>query len=193
MAGEVLMKQRYLVFGLSLVVSGSVLLFSQDKLPLESGLMLRKQVEVAAEPRAVFEVFSSKKGIQTFFAQDGLVELAINGAYELYFDLEAKAGLRGNEGGRILCFVPGELLCFTWNNPPSIPSIRDHFSWVVIRFAPLAEKRTRVELIHLGFGAGPEWSRSLKYFDRAWTVVLSRLAHSFSAGSIDWSNPYTPE
>jgi uncharacterized protein YndB with AHSA1/START domain len=141
----------------------------------------------------LFDRFTTEKGIQSFFAPQGRVELAINGAYEIYFLPEEYEGARGNEGGKILSFIPGEMVSFSWNNPPNLKSIRNQYSWVVVLFTPLSEGQTQVDLIHLGFRAGPDWSSALIYFDRAWAVVLGRLAYSAVNGPIDWRKPFTPE
>lgn len=171
---------------LLLMASGTMV---SQEIPLETGLMLRKRVVIAASPRQLFDQFSSVKGVQSFFAPYGKIELAINGAYELYFLPQDQAGSRGNEGGRILSFIPGEMISFSWNNPPTLKSIRNQYSWVVVFFTPLEGDRTQVDLIHLGFRAGAEWSEALKYFDQAWDLVLERLAHSVQYGPIDWNNP----
>lgn len=173
-------------------LAGGLSLFGQV-IPLESGLTLRKQVEVPAASGEIWERFTTQKGIESFFAPEARVDLAVNGVYEIYCYSEGKKGERGSEGCRILSFIPGELLSFTWDNPPRFPSLRGQFSWVVLTFTPIAQDRTRVDLVHLGFRADPEWSEALKYFDRFWNVVLSRLVYSFSAGPMDWKKPYNPE
>ena len=163
-----------------------------EKLLLETGVMIRKSVVVNAGAYKVFDVWTTLKGIKSFFAPDARIELAINGTYEIYFDPGNKQGNKGSEGCKILSFVPGEMLSFTWNQPPSIPAIRHNRTWVVIHFTPVANNQTRVDVTHLGWGAGPDWQEALKYFDRAWEIVLGRLQYRFQSGPIDWKNPFTP-
>lgn len=164
-----------------------------QKVALETGIMLRKRIELNAASDKVWACLTSVEGIKTFFAAEARVELALNGLYEIYFDPAAQPGQRGSEGCRILSFVPGEMLSFTWNNPPQLPTIRHQYSWVVIHLAPLGQEKTQLDLIHLGFRAGSEWAEAIKYFDRAWTVVLARLAYALSVEPIDWKKPYTPK
>jgi uncharacterized protein YndB with AHSA1/START domain len=120
------------------------------------------------------------------------VELAVGGDYEMYFDPKQPEGLRGSEGCKILSFVPGEMLSFTWNAPPSIPEVRGQHTWVVLTFHALETKKTQVSLIHLGWQVGEEWQKALQYFDRAWEVVLGRLHYRFQKGPINWKSPFTP-
>jgi uncharacterized protein YndB with AHSA1/START domain len=163
-----------------------------NKYYLTTGLMLRKVVEIPASADEVFEAWTTDKGVETFFTPKGKVELAIHGKYEMYFDDSQPEGLKGSEGCEILSFVPGEVLSFTWNAPPSMPEVRKERTWVVIRLQPLEAKKTRVSLIHLGWQAGEQWQQALKYFDRAWDVVLGRLIYRFQNKAIDWKNPFTP-
>lgn len=162
------------------------------RLFMPTGLMIRKAVEVDASADTAFEAWTTDDGVQGFFAPGSRVELAIGGDYELYFDPKAKPGNKGSEGCKILSFLPGEMLSFTWNNPPSIPEIRDKHTWVVIFFQPLAEKKNSIILVHLGWDAGEPWQKALQYFDKAWDLVLGRLQYRFLNGPIDWKKPFTP-
>lgn len=163
-----------------------------QKLYLTTGLMIRKAVDVAASADDVFKAWTTSEGAVTFFAPKASVELAVGGAYEMVFDRKQKKGLRGSEGCKILSFVPGEFLSFTWNAPPSMPTVRKVHTWLVLHFQPLSPQKTRVSMIHLGWQAGEEWQKALKYFDRAWEVVLGRLQYRFSKGPINWKHPFTP-
>lgn len=163
------------------------------KIYMETGLMLRKAVMVQASPDEAYDAWATEAGVKTFLAPDARIDMAINGAYEIYFDKKQKKGSRGSEGCRILSFIPGEMLSFTWNNPPSLPGIRTEHTWVVVTFKAVGEKQTRVDLIHLGWRAGEEWQKALKYFDRAWQIVLGRFQYRFQKEPINWKKPFTPE
>jgi len=162
------------------------------KLFLTTGLAIRKAVVVPASVDEVWAAWTTEKGVKTFFAPEASVELAIGGNYEMYFAPKQPKGLRGGEGCRILSFVPGEMLSFTWNAPPSLPEVRKEFTWVVLYFKALEGNKTRVSLVHVGWQAGEEWQKALQYFDKAWEVVLGRLQYRFQKGPIDWKKPFTP-
>lgn len=164
---------------------------TEKKYFLTTGLMIRKVVEVAATVDEVWTAWTTATGVKTFFAPDATVELAVNGKYELYFDPSQPTGQKGSEGCRILSFVPGEMLSFSWNAPPSMPLIRTERTWVVLHFQANGEKQTRVSLIHLGWQVGEEWQKALQYFDKAWNLVLGRLQYRFQKGPLDWKNPFS--
>ncbi len=159
---------------------------------LTTGLMLRKAVIVPASAEDVWQAWTTAEGAATFFAPKASIELAVNGDYELYFEPKKKKGEKGSEGCKVLSFVPGEMLSFTWNAPTSMPTVRQARTWVVVQLQPRGQKQTQLSLIHLGWQAGEEWQEALKYFDRAWEVVLARLIYRFRNGPINWKSPYTP-
>ena len=152
---------------------------------------LHKDVLVPARQADVWRAWTTQEGVQTFFAPTARLELRFMGPYEMLFDLDAPVGSQGSEGCRILCFVPERVLGFEWNAPPHLTEARQTHTFVVVRLEPEGED-TRVGLDHGGFGEGGEWDAVVHYFDRAWEIVLGRLAWSFSAGPIDWSDPGTP-
>jgi uncharacterized protein YndB with AHSA1/START domain len=166
---------------------------TDKKLYLTTGLMIRKIVDVPASVDDTWKAWTTLEGVKTFFAPEASLELAVGGDYEMYFAPESPKGQQGGEGCKILSFVPGEMLSFTWNAPPSMPEVRKERTWVVLTFTPLEGNKTRVSLIHLGWQVGEEWQKALKYFDSAWEIVLGRLQYRFQNGPINWKSPFTPQ
>lgn len=154
--------------------------------------MIYKEAAIAASLRDVWDAWTTRRGVQSFFAPDARVDLAVGGPYEILFDPDAPAGSRGSEGCKVLSFLPDRMLSFDWNAPPQYPRIRNERTWVVVQLTPGPVGSTRVELTHLGWREGDDWNQVFHYFQRAWDIVLGRLAHRFSHGQIDWDAPYRP-
>lgn len=154
---------------------------------------IRRTMDLPAPPSAVWEVWTTPAGVSKFFAPSSRIDLAIGGAYEMIFMEEAPLGTRGSEGCTILSFSPGRMLSFTWNAPPHFPMVRGCHTWVVLLMDPLPGGGTQLTLTHTGWGEGSEWDKAFAYFERAWSLVLARLRHSFEKGPIDWENPFVPE
>ena len=100
----------------------------------------------------------------------------------MYFAPDAEAGKKGSDGCKILSYLPGKMLSFSWNAPPSIPEVRDHphKAWVVVRISE-TEEGSKVELDHIGFLTGEEWEKTIDYFENAWEIVMNRLTESINA------------
>jgi uncharacterized protein YndB with AHSA1/START domain len=144
-------------------------------------------VDVPAARERVWAAWTTEAGALTFFAPACRIDLQPGGAYEMLFDLEAEAGLRGGEGVVLLAVQPMAMLSFTWNAPPELPVVRRQRTHVTVRFAAIDAAATRVRLTHDGWGSGEEWDRAYDYFARAWRlVVLPRLRFCFEHGPLDW-------
>jgi len=147
------------------------------------------EVIVPADLKLVWDAWTTEVGVKSFFAPECKIELEPGGAYEMYFASESPRGSRGGEGCTVMAIQPMKMLAFTWNAPPSLPTVRDQFTHVVIRFYATAEG-TRLTLFHDGWGTGTEWDKALNYFKAAWKqVVLPRLEYRFIHRPIDWQNP----
>lgn len=146
-----------------------------------NGMILRKEVVVAADLDAVWEAWTTNEGLR-FVSEASNVELRIGAPYEWFLDLPAdENGLRGGEGARVLAFLPREMLAFTWTFPPATPGLRAAraTTQVVVLFDE-TESGVRVRLSQHGWQDGEEWQRGYEYFDQAWGFVLERLRERFA-------------
>ncbi|MCP4304119.1 MAG: SRPBCC domain-containing protein [bacterium] len=141
---------------------------------------LVKEAKVAASPSTVWAAWASNEGIASWWgpaASD--IQLRIGGPYEILFSLQQPEGERGSEGCRVLAYVPGESLSFTWNAPPQLP-LRSANTWVVLTFTAAVPEATLVRLVHTGFLEGSDWDDYMAYFDNAWSHVLGLLQEHWS-------------
>lgn len=148
---------------------------------------LDKTVVVAASLDQVWDAWTTRDGIVSFFAPDARVEARVGGPFEIYFDPGAPTGSKGADGMRFMALQPRRMLSFDWNAPPHLPEARAQRTFVVLRFEPLAERSTRVTLHHIGWGDGGQWDQAYTYFDRAWGAVLGNLQKRFETGPQDWA------
>ena len=146
-----------------------------------------KEVVVAASPQEVWNAWTTREGITSFFSPDAKIEARVGGAFEVYINPFAEPGMKGADDMRFLALQPARMLSFTWNAPPSLPEVRAQRTFVVVRIEPMNERETRVTLHHTGWGDGGEWDRAYTYFDRAWGNVLGNLKKRFESGPIDWT------
>lgn len=147
-----------------------------------------KQVEIAAGVDQVWEAWTTREGIVSFFAPEAVVEPRAGGAFRIHFDPLAAPGSKGADDMRFLALQPKRMLSFDWNAPPHLPAARAQRTFVVVRLEPLGERSTRVTLHHTGWGDGGEWDQAYAYFDKAWAGVLGQLQQRFATGRpYDWS------
>ena len=134
---------------------------------------LHKEVVVSAPLAEVWNAWTTRDGVRTFLAPDANVDARSGGPFEI---------VGRGQGG----LVREPMISFTWNAPPSLPTVRQQRSVVIIRFRALDERKTEVALHHVGWGEGDEWTRAYQYFDNAWDKVLAKLQQRFESGPVDW-------
>jgi len=156
--------------------------------PFAADRALRSELVVEAPLADVWNAWTTDAGIRSFFAPAGHVDLHVDGTYDVWFFPEEEPGRRGAEGMRILVHEPMARFSFTWDAPPSIPTVRNQRTVVMLEFAPAGDDGTRLRFTQTGWGRGEDWDRAFEYFRNAWGAkVLPRLLHRFAVGPIDWS------
>lgn len=146
-----------------------------------------KEVVVNATLDEAWDAWTTREGIVGFFAPDARIEPRVGGAFHIHMDPGAPAGAKGADDMRFLALQPKKMISFDWNAPPHLPEARAQRTFVVVRFAPLTDKTTRVSLHHTGWGDGGQWDQAYAYFDRAWGGVLANLQKRFDSGPYDWT------
>ena len=147
-----------------------------------------KEVVVAAPIESVWQAWTTRAGIRTFFAPDAEIDARVGGAFHIHINPYAEPGMKGADDMRYMALQPPTMLSFDWNAPPSLPEVRAQRTFVVVRLAPVDARSTRVTLHHTGWGTGGQWDDTYAYFDRAWNTVLGNLKKSFESGPVDWTD-----
>ena len=146
-----------------------------------------KEVLVAAPIEAVWQAWTTKAGIESFFAPEAQIDARVGGAFHIHINPLGVAGEKGADDMRFLALQAPTMLSFDWNAPPSLPEVRKQRTFVIVRLAAVDDKTTKVNLHHTGWGEGGEWEKAFTYFDRAWGNVLANLKARFETGPKDWS------
>ncbi len=182
-------------FFFCLIVFPSIL-FSQEKKQKNGDFIINrsiiKEITIPASIKEVWKAWTTKEGVQTFFAPDCNIKLKIFGMYEIFFAPDADPGKRGAEGNRIMAIEPYKMFSFTWDAPADMPNVRKQRTLVVLKLKKMEKEKTRLFLCHTGWGDGNEWNKAFDYFSEAWDVILKRLKIRFEKGPIDWSKKDYP-
>jgi uncharacterized protein YndB with AHSA1/START domain len=161
---------------------------ADDKILAAHGRRIVATTEVAAPINDVWQAWTTKKGLEGFFAPEALIEPRVGGGLSVHFYPKRAAGFRGAENMTILSFEPPARLSFTWNAPRDYPHARSQRAVVTVYLVERSPGRTAVTLVHDHFGAGYDWNETIAYFGPAWQgSVLPRLRQSLESGPIDWS------
>lgn len=129
---------------------------------------------LASSPEHVFQALTDAELMSEWLEAPTTIDLEVGGRYEILFDEDQPLGSQGSEGCQILAFIPDEMLAFTWNSPPTLANIRNQLTFVIVRFARVADG-TILTLTHAGHGEGHIWDENRAYFARAWGLLLDAL------------------
>jgi uncharacterized protein YndB with AHSA1/START domain len=149
---------------------------------------IHKEVVVPAPVAAVWESWTTKAGIEAFFAPEAVIDARVDGAFHIHMDPLAAPGMKGADTMRYLALQPMKMLSFDWNAPPHLAEARKQRTFVVVRLFDVDSTSTRVTLHHTGWGEGGEWDQTYAYFDKAWGSVLGNLKKRHESGPVDWSS-----
>jgi uncharacterized protein YndB with AHSA1/START domain len=147
-----------------------------------------KEIVVAAPVAAVWQDWTSKAGIESFFAPEAEIDPRVGGAFHIHIDPYGQPGMKGADDMRFMALQAPTMLSFDWNAPPSLPQVRQQRTFVIVRLADVDGKSTRVTIHHVGWGDGGEWDKTFAYFENAWGNVLGNLKKRHEAGPIDWTD-----
>lgn len=146
-----------------------------------------KDVLVSAPIELVWQSWTTREGVESFFAPEAEIDARVGGAFHIHFDPYAEAGLKGADDMRFMALQAPTMLSFDWNAPPSLPEARKQRTFVVVRLVVAEPGSTLVTLHHTGWGDGAIWDEAYAYFDRAWGIVLANLKTRHESGPIDWT------
>lgn len=140
----------------------------------------------------VWETWTTEEGLESFIAPECQVDLRVNGSMDIFFYPDAPEGQRGAENLHILAVEKYSFLSFSWKNIADLPDIGNQQTHVMLKFFPAGKsgKKTKLVLIHDGWGDGELWDQAYRYFLKEWrSTVLFRLHHRFDKGPVNWSYP----
>lgn len=146
-----------------------------DLIMTDKRIVITKEVDLSLS--RAYELWSTTKGTEELFMTKTHIELKPFGMYEIYFIVDGVIGLRGSENSKVLSYIPNEMISFTWNAPPNHPYVRNHpyQTHVVIKFYPLSDHKTKIDLIHHGWPEGKPWDDVFQYFTKAWEFVMTNM------------------
>jgi uncharacterized protein YndB with AHSA1/START domain len=88
-----------------------------EKGPIVTERAIEKEVIVAAPIEAVWQCWTSKAGIESFFAPEAEIEPLVGGAFHIHMDPFAAPGMKGADDMRFMALQPPKMLSFDWNAP----------------------------------------------------------------------------
>ena len=149
---------RILASALTLGITG-LLMASWSGRGYAAERAIDKEIVVPAPIDAVWQSWTSRAGIESFFAPEAEIDARVGGAFHIHMDPYAEPGMKGADDMRYMALQAPTMLSFDWNAPPSLPEARQQRTFVVVRLFPVDASSTRVTLHQTGWGNGGNGTR----------------------------------
>lgn len=137
----------------------------------QRGRTIERSLFVRAERGAVYDLFATKKGLESWFPTKAEVGAKPGDPYRLLFSGPEHAEPVRIDG-RLLEAKKGERLAFLWRSGARPSKARPTI--VTVDFAE-APGGTRVTLVESGFGEGPEWDAHYLENSEGWASELDKI------------------
>ena len=140
---------------------------------------IEMKMDLAAGRDEVWELWTTEEGLSSWLCQRANVEPVVGGPYELFWSPDTtKPESDSTLGCRVLSVDRPRLLHFDWRGSDEVADVMNvpgaEVTEVTVQLFP-TPMGTRLEMVHAGWGDGPDWERARTWFARAWEMAFERL------------------
>ena len=137
---------------------------------------IRLELRVDATADEVWQAWTQADKVLKWFAPEAYIEPRQGGAYELFWDPNNHDSM-STKGCEITAFEPSRLLAFTWKGPDQFADVMNQPNRLTKVEVSLSErcKKTRITVVHGGWGDGKERAEARAWHVKAWDMVIQSL------------------
>lgn len=154
--------------------------------PLCSGAFARDrtlehEAIIDAPVGEVWRMFATSEGAKQWMAPKVEVDLRVGGSIRSSYHPDSNLNDEHTIVNRILTYEPGRMVSLRNVQAPAGFPNADQFqqTWSVMYFEPISEKQTRLRIVGMGWGEGPEWDDLYAFFEVGNQQVLNLLKSRF--------------
>ncbi len=149
----------------------------------DAGRTLEQEAVIPAPVADVWDAFATAEGMLPWMRLKAAeVDLRVGGAIRTSYTEEVLGG-PSTIVQRILSYEPERMLSLQLEKAPEgagFDFLRS--TWAVMYFESLGPSETRIRIVGLGYGTGPEWDRAYAHFEQANPMVFELLKQHLSSG-----------
>jgi uncharacterized protein YndB with AHSA1/START domain len=149
---------------------------------------LEHQAVISAPVAEVWAAFTTSDGFESWAVAHAEIDLRVGGDMRTSYNPASNLHDEHTIVNRILSYDPQRMLSIQNVQAPAGFENAELFqqTWSVIYFEPIGESLTRVRVVGLGYGEGPEWDDIYRKFDGGNAYTLRKLQEKFAiAGRLD--------
>lgn len=155
--------------------------------PLHADRTLVHEAIIDAPVETVWSMYTTTEGASKWMAAKVEIDLRVGGSMRASYNPQSNLDDEFTIVNRILAYEPMRMIAtrnekapagFDWMEP-----LKD--TWSVTYFEPLGSNRTKLRLVGLGFGEGPQWDQLYTFFEAGNQQVLDQLKAQFEPAADD--------
>lgn len=166
---------------------GAMALIALLCVPARAERTLEQQAVIDAPVSDVWRLFTTSEGARSWMAPKAEVDLRVGGSYRTSYNAKSTLDDEHTIVNRILSYEPERMISIRNERAPAGLRHAELFrqAWTVIYFEPVGERKTRVRMVGLGYGEGPEWDELYNHFDTGNTYLLGLLQRTLNPGGVE--------
>lgn len=135
--------------------------------PPENRLVHAAEIDASVEK--VWAAFSTTKGLQSWVSKHADIELKVGGKWRANYAEDGKLGDKDTIVNTILAYDPKRMLAIKATGFPDGFAFKEaaQKTWSVIYFESLAENKTKVTMVGLGYDDSEQSKKMKSYFKQA--------------------------
>jgi len=148
--------------------------------------VLTHEAIIHAPVAEVWRMFTTDEGAQRWMAPKAKFDLRVGGSMRTSYNPESNLEDEDTIVNRILAYEPERMLAMRNEQAPRGFARVEQFqqTWSVMYFEPvdaIGGERTRLRVVGLGYGDGPEWEQLLMFFEIGNQQLIDVLASLYPA------------
>ena len=136
---------------------------------------------VDAPVATVWKAWTTSAGLMAWLAPHADIDLKVGGLMRTNYDAKGKLGDASSIENRILSFEPERMLSIQVSKAPADFPFRTRVGqmWTVLYLNPVAQGRTSVRIVAMGFGNDDESQQMKEFFERGNAYTVEELQKHF--------------
>jgi len=144
--------------------------------------VLEHEAIINAPVEEVWRMSTTEDGASTWMAPNIEIDLRVGGTIRSSYNPESTLDDEHTIINRILAYEPRRMIAVRNEQAPDGFAWTEKFqqTWSVTYLEPIDDRKTRVRIVGLGYGEGPEWDALYAFFEQGNASLLKLLKQQFS-------------
>ncbi len=160
-----------------MIVLSVLAAFNHAAMCSDEGRTLVHEAIIDASLDELWQLSTTSEGARLWMAPKVKADFRVGGSYRASYHPESNLDDEHTIINRILTYAPKRMLAIQNVKAPASFGNMERFqqTWSVMYFDEVDAERTRLRMVGLGYGEGPEWDQLYRFFEQGNSQVIASL------------------